>query len=514
MKVIEIVKKIISGFPKPKTEGEKKEYDQILRSASSIANAIDRMELGDEIHKKIQEILKAKVASLDILVPILSDIHHHLVKIRKETQQAKAENQAPATTQTQTKKAEGEKTNLSKKQGGFGKKFDEFFDKHKKLVIGLVGVLFILVAFIVYQINEIQTYNPQGTASESAQITQKPFDDLQQSLDSNQGQSQQPANSTQVPKQTLPGFPPPSNKEVQQMERQNPLNVKGEWVTSAINVLTIMSYIIALICFLDRREDAQTHDAWIAIIAALIIHYGWGAYKANIMPGIIQSKHITEQAIALLVQNTASWILICCTLLVFAVSVLGGRDLTPLGVYLQLVALLAVHTGNLGALGDAFSIKPSSTLVYASLYGAYSKLKMVELMEFTRWFLALNLLASICYLTEMFEVSSIRAFLFYHEGVEIKPRWASLVSIAVFFVSYIVFRIKITPDLEPQWVMLISLSLALLFGSIGRKPQAEVKAVGDNPKNLAVGFIQNPPWDGLLAALALGIFAIYFTGMV
>jgi hypothetical protein len=307
---------------------------------------------------------------------------------------------------------------------------------------------------------------------------------------------------------------PPTANDVQQAEIQNQLDLNADWITPTLKVLYTMAFVIAVCAWRDRAEHGQEHDAIIAIVSAAMIHWGWTGLGRPIVEWFAMDNNIMDPYIIdVIIQGVAVMWVIVWSILTWAVALTGGRDLTSVAAFLSLTAIIAVQTGNFGALHDAVGIRPEVTLVSAKLWGLYSELKLTERLIFTKWFIGLNAAALFCVFTELLKINSLKSLLFDKMSLKVKPNWWGLVSVVVYFAVYISLKEFAPPVLNPQWAYLISVLVSLVIASIGRTfTPGQSVAVDGNYANLASGWVENLPWDGPLAATLAHIVVIFLIG--
>lgn len=291
----------------------------------------------------------------------------------------------------------------------------------------------------------------------------------------------------QPPNLTLPGAPPPERKPTAPLV--TPLDVQNAPFLSSTQQFFIFAALLAMLWgLLDSSERRQMYDWVVALIAIAIVLF---TSRAGILQAIFASIGLSNSK-ALIAMSLMA---------VIIVSLTAGRDMTPTGLFIKLIASGGLILTNMGELQNALNLTANPVLPVGQLL-TLIQLHQMDKVWFSIWVYGLDGIAAAIFLYEIFAP---------HSG---SSEWGSLLSAIVIIPTYFASR-----DLM-GWAMLPSLLIAnalavvtasfsrnwgLSTGVIQNRPYGEVQIVGR--------FQVRTPWDGLLTGLVLLEILIMAIGM-
>ncbi len=253
-----------------------------------------------------------------------------------------------------------------------------------------------------------------------------------------------------------------------------PLDLQNAPFLASTQLFFIVSAVLALIWgLLDSGERRELYDWFVVLAGVAIVLF---TSKAGILQALFN-------AIGL---NNPKALVAISLVTVILVSVTAGRDLTPVGLFLKLIASGGLILGNMGELQSALALKSGAVLPFGQIM-AFIQLKQMDTVWFSLWVYGLDLLAALIFLFEIFSPKNGSS------------EWGSMLSAIVIIPTYMVCRHLFSWDMLPS--LLVANALAVVMASVSRnwglgtgvvqnRPYGEVQIVGR--------FQVRTPWDGLL----------------
>ncbi len=244
---------------------------------------------------------------------------------------------------------------------------------------------------------------------------------------------------------------PPVSVEPPVVTELNPVDIKNvDWLAPMQITLIVASLAFFLLIVGDGQKRHQMGDA-IAVMTAVFMNFApsipwpFGGSLGDVLRAMGLPGGMT--------------ILFGEVVIVIFVSLAGGRDFTPLGGYLALMAIGGLLTGSLGELGVALHLK-TAPIVPVWQVANLIVLKKIDLVASSLW-IYLLLLASVGVLTYEIVRPAVQ-----EAADDIRPRLGSIITVVIGVIAYLVGRLGLL--LAPYFAFPIALAVVLVVGAVSQ----------------------------------------------
>lgn len=286
------------------------------------------------------------------------------------------------------------------------------------------------------------------------------------------------------------------------------IDVKSsDYIKTEQIIIILLSLIIILAGWLDRKMSNQILDAIVAVVLVVIVLFGASQAIHFIASGLVSVIPVDLP--------TAWWIMsfvitVVSLVAVVLVSVYGTVDLTPVGMFFGLLGLVGgVLLGHLGSLQEVLRI-PSGQLFPIGEVFLLVRAKQFEIIKFS---LLVYGCLTIGILTELREILKpyAKSHVISFAGLIISP---------VCILMYVLLRmfgdlIPVVGTLlsSPYGALLVFLALNLVAAAVLRERVDNM--FGNTSAEYKLGQARAmSPWDIILFQAALGGFLIILVGKV
>lgn len=249
--------------------------------------------------------------------------------------------------------------------------------------------------------------------------------------------------------------------------------------------------------YLNARERQQVGDWISAAIALLAVFFlfNWEPVRAFITTLFEIPEEMGGKFVAF-------GVLCGGFFAVLTASLVGGRDLTAMGVYLGGIAIGGALSGKFGILNHLFH--PGNNIVLpANQWWALIRTKNFDAASFTTTILILFALSLLSYSYDLVKPDK-RA----------QPAWGA---VAVAFISPVIYIVgRMTLPQTPPWILLVALlGIVAIVASLFREFGFGAANLSGNPNRGGVGaFITRPSWDVVGLFLVWGALLVTLSGWV
>lgn len=251
-------------------------------------------------------------------------------------------------------------------------------------------------------------------------------------------------------------------------------------------------FVIGLCGYLDRRQSNQAYDAWIAIIAALLVVW-------------IGSLPVFRKFFEAIELGNPSLIIVLVSLaVVITTSLTGTVDLSPIGIFFGIVAIFGGTVLNhLGSFQDVFRI-PDSSLYTMSTTLAFLAGKQWEVAKFSVVVYSCLLLAVFAYGYEILRPKS-----------DIRPDFGGIVISIIGVGIYVVLR-TLAKDIPVISTIIGAMMVVFLYNFIVATIMRErLSGSGVNWAEYRLGLLKVvSPWDIFAFQAIIGALLIVATGKI